>query len=484
MNPDQVDREFGAEAHPKRARNGRGGGSGKNKDSFLRLRSHPLYLTCELSMISHMRSSVTSLLMSIAIASSGTVLDAQVTVTRSLPSVQFGFGNPGARSLGMGGAFLALADDASAAEANPAGLTIIRKPEFSFELRDATQEKSVPLRGTFPQIESGSVETSTRLSQISFASIVYPVAKFSIAGYYHRVAGFRVDQFLREPVFFNVGPGGLVTAEACAQLGSLCSRGVLPPEQASIRGDLETFGFAAARAIGSFSFGTALRYERYSQSGFITPFDLTGRAVGSFSQTAAGGDFTFSAGAKWTPVSGVSLGAVYKQGSVFRAPVTFEPAGTGTRILIADVTRHFPSVAGAGISVRPAPALTFNADVIQIGYRKYGRSITGSLTTDDPSLYRLDDGTELRFGAEYFIITKVPLAIRAGWWRDPAHSTEYTGPSNTLQGAAASLIFPRASHEDHYSVGVGGSWPSFQIDAAYDTARDAKTASVSVVVRF
>src|SRR5439155_7323916 len=52
-------------------------------------------------------------------------LAAQNTDIESLAGLQFNFGNPGARSLGMGGAFLGLADDASAAEANPAGLTIL-----------------------------------------------------------------------------------------------------------------------------------------------------------------------------------------------------------------------------------------------------------------------------------------------------------------------------------------------------------------------
>ena len=43
-------------------------------------------------------------------------------------SVQFSFSNPGARSLGLGGAFVALADDATAAWANPAGLVQITRP--------------------------------------------------------------------------------------------------------------------------------------------------------------------------------------------------------------------------------------------------------------------------------------------------------------------------------------------------------------------
>ena len=38
----------------------------------------------------------------------------------------------GARAMGMGGAFIAVADDATAASWNPAGLTQLKRPEISF----------------------------------------------------------------------------------------------------------------------------------------------------------------------------------------------------------------------------------------------------------------------------------------------------------------------------------------------------------------
>ncbi|MGZ8867156.1 MAG: UPF0164 family protein [Thermoanaerobaculia bacterium] len=66
---------------------------------------------------------------------------AQNTDIESLSGLQFNFGNPGARALGMGGAFLGLADDASAVEANPAGLTILRKPEVSLEVRNTWRRR-------------------------------------------------------------------------------------------------------------------------------------------------------------------------------------------------------------------------------------------------------------------------------------------------------------------------------------------------------
>ena len=46
-----------------------------------------------------------------------------ITNVENNSSIPFSFSNPGARSLGMGGAFVGAADDATAAYTNPAGLT-------------------------------------------------------------------------------------------------------------------------------------------------------------------------------------------------------------------------------------------------------------------------------------------------------------------------------------------------------------------------
>src|SRR5947207_8864896 len=80
-------------------------------------------------------------------------LAAQNTDIESLSGLQFNFGNPGARSLGMGGAFIGLADDASAAEANPAGLTILRKPEISIEGRNYQEQQILTTSGTYPDLK-------------------------------------------------------------------------------------------------------------------------------------------------------------------------------------------------------------------------------------------------------------------------------------------------------------------------------------------
>src|SRR5687767_5676188 len=111
---------------------------------------------------------------------------AQNVDIEALSGLQFNFGNPGARSLGMGGAFLGLADDASAAEANPAGLTILRKPEISIEARNYLEQQLFTTSGTFPEVERTAFTNHSDRVVISFASAVYPIKnRFTVGAYYH-----------------------------------------------------------------------------------------------------------------------------------------------------------------------------------------------------------------------------------------------------------------------------------------------------------
>src|SRR5207244_2691103 len=112
-------------------------------------------------------------------------LAAQNTDIESLAGLQFNFGNPGARSLGMGGAFLGLADDASAAEANPAGLTILRKPEVSIEARNYQEQQIFSTSGTFPEIARTDFNHYSQRIELTFGSFVYPYKKFTFGAYYH-----------------------------------------------------------------------------------------------------------------------------------------------------------------------------------------------------------------------------------------------------------------------------------------------------------
>src|SRR6266851_8715028 len=166
-----------------------------------------------------------------------TSVSAQNTDIESLSGLQFNFGNPGARSLGMGGAFLGLADDASAAEANPAGLTILRKPEITVEGRNYQEQQVFTTSGTFPDLQRTAFSHYSQRIDATFASIVYPTRHFTIGAYYHeplrnegtgQVVPVR-NNFTGEiktdvpnfflPVDANGNPtGGPITSAACQAL--------------------------------------------------------------------------------------------------------------------------------------------------------------------------------------------------------------------------------------------------------------------------
>ena len=109
-----------------------------------------------------------------------------VTDEEIFRNFQFSFVNPGARSGAMGGAFIGLADDATATEANPAGLTILTKPEVSFEYRNS--QFDVDRLNSFNVVEEegafltiGSFNSLEDLNQPSFLSVVYPIGRTTIA---------------------------------------------------------------------------------------------------------------------------------------------------------------------------------------------------------------------------------------------------------------------------------------------------------------
>ncbi len=100
--------------------------------------------------------------------------------------VPFNLANPGARSLGMGGAFLGLADDATAAYTNPAGLTQLSEAEVSIEGRYT--KYSVPfVNGGSTPIDPFDTEAlhaataSNSVNNMSFLSIVYPHESWEFA---------------------------------------------------------------------------------------------------------------------------------------------------------------------------------------------------------------------------------------------------------------------------------------------------------------
>lgn len=449
---------------------------------------------------------------------------AQNTDIESLSGLQFNFGNPGARSLGMGGAFLGLADDASAAEANPAGLTILRKPEVSVEVRNYQEQQVFTTSGTFPDLQRTAFAHYSQRADITFASFVYPIKNFTIGAYYHeplRNEGTGQVVAQRNPVtgrvtsnvpdfYMQVDPngnpfGGPITEAACESLRTkannpfVCYQFPILPFLSSVDVRQQTFGLAAAYKIGNFSFGATARYHRFSETAFtfrVTPdFEFSSISVQATSDITSENDVakpktdvTFTAGMKWAPNDKFSIGGVYKKGAKYVAPTFAATEETDFEFVKAsDTTFHVPDVYGVGVSVRPIPVLTINADAVRVKYSNLVdnfQSIVTGIAGVVTNAYTAADVTEIHLGGEYFFSTKIPFAVRAGVWRDPAHDVTYSGPLTNPGQVAAAILFPKTKGQTHKSIGAGLAWPRFQVDAAYDTSERFRVGSISVVTRF
>lgn len=448
---------------------------------------------------------------------------AQNVDIEALSGLQFNFGNPGARSLGMGGAFLGLADDASAAEANPAGLTILRKPEVSIEARNYLEQQLFTTSGTFPAVERTPFTHHSDRVVLTFASAVYPIKnKFTLGLYYHEPLnneGGGVVAPSEDPVTGAITPlpnfflpaqnnqivGDPITRQQCLDRRKetnnpfSCLEFRVDPFVSALSVRQRTYGLAGAWQLHpKLSVGATVRHQRFLESAFTFRFSqqfvprqivvqATAKVENGEVELVEESDTTFTAGFKWSPFEKLSIGGVYKQGPQFEAPLFYADTASAFDFgQVANTTFHIPDVAGLGVSFRPIPVLTINVDAVHVKYSNlvddFVSAVAEVRAIGNP--FKADDVIELHAGAEYFFATKIPFALRAGYWRDPKHSIEWDGPLNHPNFIAEAMLYPEGEDQNHYSVGAGLAWPRFQIDAAYDTSKHYKVGSISLVTRF
>ena len=141
--------------------------------------------------------------------------------------LQFSFSPPGARSLAMGGAFSGLADDATAAFANPAGLIWLTRSEVSVEGRHRTTTTRYPYSGSASGTPTGvGIDTQaglefrdfeSRVAGVSFLSYAHvfsaerpKLSRLRLAFYRHELASFEAKLESQGPFIRDSGNGPLI----------------------------------------------------------------------------------------------------------------------------------------------------------------------------------------------------------------------------------------------------------------------------------
>lgn len=427
------------------------------------------------------------------------------TNERVYEDFRFHFVTPGARAAGMGRAFIGLADDATAAASNPAGLVNLLQQEFAIEFITTRNRHT-----RFIPSETGETRTfaSTAFTP-SFISYVIPLRNGGISFFRHAVQDYQEDfgfagRLIEELDAFEDGAFGTLNIEA------------------------ENYGFSAAHVVnewlsvgGSISVANLNMASEARSGSPVIQGDVIIRSNPRNGSTTIGTDLAWSGvgGVLFKPVPGVVVGATYNSGSTFHLTTRLFGLFLRTRIPGDPTTREsvdrtgeefevdyvVPPRYSAGVSWRVNNRLTVLADWSMVRYSRrvndnflivdFSDPDAGLIDSEqsrrcaDPCNFYINDAHEVHAGAEYrFYRAGFTSAIRAGVFTDPDHKLRFRSGGNNLSHPADRILDFRFNTPPRLSVGVTGGWGiavanRLQLDVAVTHSHDLTELVVSTVIR-
>ena len=382
----------------------------------------------------------------------------------------------GARALGMGGAFIAVADDATAASWNPGGLIQLERPEISL-VGDYTYKRVKFTSDEDPEIENTGEVDESRLNFLSFTYPFKLYKNFVVSLNYQRLYDF--DQDFKYQFDFSSAGADLMQKRDFNQDGHVGALGLA----------------AAMEIVPQLSFGVTMNLwtdTLFWRNDWDASFSE--KAVGTISGVSTTinteardkySDFegiNFNFGLFWNINRYVTLGAVVrtpftahaKHKFSYQQVQTFGPPLDTTITSEENIDEHvdidMPLSYGLGLSCRLSDAFTLDLDITRTDWSDF------TLKDSDGNKFSPIDGrpksesnvkdtTAVRFGGEYlFILEKLQLVVplRAGFFYDPEPAE---GDVKDFFGVA---------------IGSGVAYKKVLFDAAYQLrwARDVNTGNL------
>ncbi len=444
-------------------------------------------------------------------------------------AMNYDFRPPGARSLAMGGAFTAIADDATSALLNPAGLVQLRRPEFSLVGKIWTEDMHLDwgsgaytdlsiYNPAFPKENRVERDYFNTRGAPAFLSFVYSFKRVTL-GLYHAQTMEYNNTFVRDEI--GVGP---ILIEDCTSgtCNTFPDNGFLSTALTQASGRLShtrDIGLAAAIDLGhKFSLGLTgylghlkfqARSTRYVQGAVVSGRSATLIVDESSDEHAFGwGAGLLYAGDAWR------FGVGYQKGESYTVRVTPQRGPRGRNLTLRqpfDTGLRVPDRATIAVAWRPTPLATVSAELEHIGWSKLTdnfRSFQPNLNSgnpEDPSVqdsgYKINDSLNPHLGLEYVVLADTsPLSLRVGAWWEQGHRLRYVGqladyripifPGFTIIFPGTSMdngekvLYPGGGSQQHYTAGIGFVAGKIQFDAGYDYAKWSRQFAVSTIIRF
>lgn len=370
------------------------------------------------------------------------------TNTENFAQLEFNFSNPGARAIGIGGAFISIADDATAAESNPAGLTTLVEPEVSFEFKATNFSREIfnfDFEGDQSNFTLIDREFSNSIVSPSFLSAVVPLERVTLSAFRHELVNFE-SSFSTNTTFvpgFTTGFGYF-------------------PVESDFEMKVVNWGGAAGYQINEMvSIGGAVGLSQIDLKSTLLRFDFfTDDDVRSrFTIDDTGSDYFFNIGILVRPAPNFALGAIFKRRPKFAVIQTLEKPEQNL-VETREINFNIPSAIGIGLSYRPMDVLTLSVDAVRISYSDVTEDFVISEATEtfDSDDFAVDDGVEIHVGGEYVtFVDKVGLVFRGGFFTEPDNRITYVGETTgepDLTASTAELFRPGDS-EVHVTFGLG-----------------------------
>ncbi len=375
----------------------------------------------------------------------------------------------GARAMGQGNAFIAVADDATAASWNPAGIIQLERPEISFAVEYLNRRSNLTIDGS-PE-SSGLNETD--LTDLNYFSIVYPF-------YLGRPAVFSLN-YLKQYRFDNQFNIPLVETATFQTAGRTVTAITDDRYSSEVGGDLASLSPVLAVAVSErLSLGLAVNVwnhdlthaSEYSKDIFhhhevtwynFTPVPITLQSVEDYQFH----EYTVDKGYSITLGTLFRLSRQWTFGAVAKPPYKLyldhdlwrSNGGIKTSTQYEDVL-EFPWMVGTGAAWRPSDNLTLSMDVAWTQWSEYElyteeynsnfnpvNPISQQPITQDES----DDTVSVRMGLEYLCIGESSvIPLRCGIAYDPGPAVDQVDEYYT------------------FSLGAGYQRGPFMIDIGYE----------------
>jgi hypothetical protein len=336
-----------------------------------------------------------------------------------LPAQDYNITGAGARAEGFGGAYIGLADDATAVVWNPAGLSQLEKPEASIVTRFVSNTSDYKYANN-SSLDYSETQGNFSLNFLSFALPISSSNKMVLAVALQRQLDFNGN--LTE----QYESGGYTFINSVNSSGKV---NTITPAISMKLGALFSVGLSANFWVGNLDYKTQFKVLN------------SGRDINEFKIDYSGFNLVIGG---LVDFENQQNGAPLKIGVALRTPFTLKGNGTinqdyqvtdvGTRSLDATQEISMPVMFGLGASYRIGDNFTLAADmeIRNYGDKKIKNAISSRLfNISGTSEQNISESganlNEVRLGAEYLIVlAHSVIPLRLGFKSVPTTLADYT----------------------------------------------------------